>query len=117
MADEPTKPAGDQQRTNDAPAKDSETVVSDKSATDTPPAPTSADPAIVNEDRPDEPVKEPESKQSHPFYCPGCGRRWNYPTECRGQSDTAPHPPIEVVSTDELDSDDPEDHTAAPASE
>lgn len=56
-----------------------------------------------------------KTKQSHPFYCPGCGRRWNFPAECRGASDAAPHPPIEVVSTDELDGD-PEKHTAAPES-
>lgn len=49
------------------------------------------------------------------FYCPGCGRRSDYQKECRG-SDVAPHPPIEVVSTDEL-SGDPANHTPAPASE
>jgi hypothetical protein len=54
-----------------------------------------------------------KEKQSHPFYCPGCGRRWNFQTECRGQSDEAPHAPIEVVSTNELEGD-PGKHTAAP---
>jgi len=67
------------------------------------------DPMFVDDD------KEPDTQdaQSHPFYCPGCGRRWNFLTECRGQSEAAPHAPIEVVSTDELDGD-PADFTAAP---
>jgi hypothetical protein len=52
-----------------------------------------------------------------PFYCPGCGRRWKFMTECRGMTIAAPHPPIEVVSTDELREDaDPADHTPAPDS-
>lgn len=51
--------------------------------------------------------------QSHPFYCPGCGRRWNFLTECRGQNTASPHPPIEVVSTDELTGD-PSELTPAP---
>lgn len=57
-----------------------------------------------------------------PFYCPGCGRRAKYEKECRG-SDTAPHPPIDVVSTDELRPSgdhphgDPSKHTPAPATE
>jgi hypothetical protein len=45
-----------------------------------------------------------------PFYCPGCGRRFEYQQQCTGRPDS-PHPPIEVVSTDELRGD---DHTAAP---
>lgn len=49
-----------------------------------------------------------------PYYCPGCGRQYLYPAECRG-TDQAPHPPIQTVSTDELDGD-PADHTPAPAS-
>lgn len=57
-----------------------------------------------------------DETQEAPFYCPGCGRRWNYPTACQGTG-TAPHPAIEVVSTDELKSDDPADHTAAPRSD
>ena len=48
-----------------------------------------------------------------PYYCPGCGRRYTYMTECRGKSDAAPHPPIVVVSTGEL-AGDPADHTPAP---
>lgn len=57
-----------------------------------------------------------------PYYCPGCGRRWNFATECRGMTAAAPHPPIEVVSTDELKKSgkhahgDPEKHTPAPDS-
>jgi len=45
-----------------------------------------------------------------PFYCPGCGRRYEYRQQCTGRPE-APHPPIEVVSTDELSVD---THTAAP---
>ncbi len=62
---------------------------------------------------PAETAKSTDSPEA-PYYCPGCGRRWNYPTECRGQSPATPHPPIEVVSTDEL-SGDPGNHTPAPA--
>ena len=51
-------------------------------------------------------------EQSHPFYCPGCGNRYNYERECIGRPE-APHPPIEVVSTDELNGD-PANHTPAP---
>jgi hypothetical protein len=56
-----------------------------------------------------EPAQDPE------YYCPGCGRRWKFLTECRGQSAAAPHPPILVVDTAELDGD-PADFTPAPAS-
>lgn len=55
------------------------------------------------------PDTEPEPPE---YYCPGCGRRFSFMTECRGR-DEAPHPAILVVNTDELDGD-PEDHTAAP---
>ena len=38
-----------------------------------------------------------------PFYCPSCGRRYNYPTACTGPAGSAAgHPAVEVVSTDEL---------------
>lgn len=57
--------------------------------------------------------KGQEKADEDPFYCPGCGRRHKFMTECRGMSATAPHPPILVVSTDELDGD-PADHTPAP---
>lgn len=56
-----------------------------------------------------------EDKQA-PYYCPGCGRRWDFLTECHGMSAAAPHPAIVVVSTDELN-EDPEHHTPAPPSE
>lgn len=49
-----------------------------------------------------------------PFYCPGCGRRWNFLTECQGMNPSTPHPPIEVVSTAEL-AGDPAKHTPAPS--
>ena len=59
------------------------------------------------------PADEQVSRQSHPYYCPGCGARYNYQRECTGRAE-APHSPIEVVSTDELNSDSPDDHTPAP---
>lgn len=48
-----------------------------------------------------------------PYYCPGCGRRWQYEAACVGMTPAAPHPPIDVVSTDELYNGSDE-HTAAP---
>lgn len=47
------------------------------------------------------------------FYCPACGRRYNYQRECTGRPGTGNHPPTDVVSTDELKGDS-EGHTAAP---
>jgi hypothetical protein len=49
------------------------------------------------------------------FYCPGCGKLSDYPRECVGGE--AGHPPIEMVSTDEIKSGDPSQHTAAPTSD
>lgn len=52
-------------------------------------------------------------------YCPGCGARFHFPTFCEGRPE-APHPKIEVVSTDELkptdehENGDPANHTPAP---
>lgn len=40
-------------------------------------------------------------KEESPFYCPGCGKRVDYQQQCTGRPDS-PHPPIEVVSTNEL---------------
>jgi len=54
-----------------------------------------------------------ESPKDAPFYCPGCGRRFQYQQQCTGKPES-PHPPIEVVSTDELSGDNP---TAAPSTE
>lgn len=51
---------------------------------------------------------------NHSHYCPGCGNLGDYPQKCQG-SPTAPHQPIEMVSTDELQQEDPSKHTAAPA--
>lgn len=56
-----------------------------------------------------------EATEVDPFYCPGCGKRWKFLTECRGMTNAAPHPPILVISTDEL-SGDPANHTPAPDS-
>lgn len=65
-----------------------------------------------------EATETPEGeRETAPFYCPGCGRRWNFLTECTGMNRSAPHPPIEVVSTDELrEGADPAKHTPAPDS-
>ena len=54
-----------------------------------------------------------EEINQHSYYCPGCGRLYHYPWECFGKPES-PHPPIEVVSTDELKGDDTSQHTAAP---
>lgn len=53
-----------------------------------------------------------EARYAAPFYCPGCGRGFQYPGECEGTGE-APHGAIQTVSTDEL-SGDPDDHTPAP---
>lgn len=50
---------------------------------------------------------------AYPFYCPGCGRLYDYQRQCTGSGE-APHPAIEVVATDELTSGDPTTHTPAP---
>lgn len=61
---------------------------------------------------------------AHDYYCPGCGATGDYPQKCSGKGE-APHPPIEMVSTDEVkNAPDPGDqeaflawqkgHTAAP---
>ena len=47
----------------------------------------------------------------HDYYCPGCGKLVDYRQQCQGTPEK-PHPPIEVVSTDELKQDDPSKHTA-----
>lgn len=52
--------------------------------------------------------------EQHDFYCPGCGKLVDYQRECQGTG-AAPHPPIEVVSTDEIKSGDEMQHTAAPS--
>jgi hypothetical protein len=51
----------------------------------------------------------------HDYYCPGCGKLVDYRQQCLGLSGDKPHPPIEVVSTDELKSGDTSQHTPAPA--
>lgn len=52
--------------------------------------------------------------EQFPFYCPGCGALYKWQRECIGIDGAHPHAPIEVVSTDELKSGDPTQHTAAP---
>jgi hypothetical protein len=54
-----------------------------------------------------------EEIAKHDFYCPGCGALKKWIQECTGTG-AAPHPPIEVVSTDELKGF-PTGHTAAPS--
>lgn len=54
------------------------------------------------------------AQNSH--YCPGCGELGTYPQKCTGPKGGHPHPAIEMVSTDELGGD-PQDHTAAPATD
>jgi hypothetical protein len=54
-------------------------------------------------------------QEGDPYYCPGCGRRWKYLTECSGRGE-APHQPTLVVSVDELLGD-PANYTAALPSE
>lgn len=52
----------------------------------------------------------------HPYYCPGCGLLYDYPQRCTGKPES-PHQPIEVVSTDELKTGDPKQHTVAPSTD
>lgn len=49
-----------------------------------------------------EPAADPK-RVEEPYYCPGCGKRVEYRQQCTGTVN-APHQPIEVVSTDELNS-------------
>lgn len=56
-----------------------------------------------------------DTGERDPYYCPGCGRGFLVPLECTGRPE-AGHPPIQTVSTDELDGD-TDKHTAAPATE
>lgn len=50
--------------------------------------------------------------EKYPYYCPACGKLHKYPGMCTGSA-AAPHPPVEVVSTDELkDPPDPADKAA-----
>ena len=66
----------------------------------TPVSTAEGDTEVTPEDRP----------KDAPFYCPGCGRRYEYRQQCTGKPES-PHPPIEVVSTDELKSGDPSQHS------
>jgi hypothetical protein len=52
-----------------------------------------------------------EHINQHDFYCPGCGLTYDYQQRCTGKLES-PHPPIEVVSTDELKEGDTSKHTA-----
>ena len=49
----------------------------------------------------------------HSHYCPGCGKLSTYIRDCLGNP-ASPHPPVQMVSTDELKGDDVSKHTAAP---
>lgn len=57
-----------------------------------------------------------EPLPEQPYYCPGCGKRSKYPRECTGLAADKPHPPIEMIETDEL-AGDPSNHTAAPSTD
>jgi len=48
-------------------------------------------------------------------YCPGCGALGKYAQKCTGPAGSG-HPPIEMVTTDELGGD-PEKHTPAPSTD
>lgn len=52
----------------------------------------------------------------HSHYCPGCGKLYDFPTECTGPI-AAGHPPILVVATTEVTEGDPSAHTPAPATD
>ncbi len=52
--------------------------------------------------------------RDHSYYCYGCGKLSKYPKECSGKKE-APHPPMEMISVEELLSGDPSQHTPAPA--
>lgn len=57
-------------------------------------------------------TQETKQAQEHPYYCPACGRKYDYRQRCKG-TDEQPHKACEVVSTDELNGD-PSKHTPAP---
>ena len=52
-----------------------------------------------------------EEVGKHSHYCPACGLLYDYQQRCTGKAES-PHPPVEVVSTDELKEGDPSKHTA-----
>lgn len=79
------------------------------SSRSTPPDDPDATPEVEGESK----AKDDKPKDA-PFYCPGCGKRVQYQQTCTGRPD-APHPPIEVVPTDELSGDE-EHFTKAPDS-
>lgn len=59
---------------------------------------TGSDPAAPPQDASQEANRD---RKDAPFYCPGCGKRVEYQQQCQGKPES-PHPPMEVVSTDEL---------------
>lgn len=44
---------------------------------------------------------ESTDKDTAPFYCPACGRRWAYMTHCTGRAES-PHQPTLTVAIDEI---------------
>lgn len=50
--------------------------------------------------------------EGHSHYCPACGLLYDYPQRCHGKAESG-HPPVEVISTDELKSGDPSQHSTA----
>lgn len=58
-----------------------------------------------------------EDRRSQPFYCPACGRGSSYQRECVGLGADRPHPPVEMVGTDELTAGNEDNFTKAPNTE
>jgi hypothetical protein len=76
-------------------------------------APSNNGPAILKTDDQLREERFADIRQ-HSHYCPGCGALSPFVKECTGKSE-AGHPPILMVSTEELLSEDPTQHTPAPA--
>lgn len=67
-----------------------------------------AAPAPAQQLTPDELLSQRmEEIDKHAYYCPGCGMLYDYPQKCTGKNESG-HQAIEVVSTDELKSGDPQ---------
>lgn len=58
----------------------------------------------ANPEQPDSnaPAPTPDRTVEEDYYCPACGRKYNYPQKCTGGPANGYHPPVEVVSTDEI---------------
>ena len=74
------------------------------------PAPSAPSVALTAEDAL---AARMEEVNKHPYYCPACGLLYDYQRQCTGKAES-PHPAVEVISTDELKSGDPSQHTPPP---